>query len=89
MVNDFLTSLDGYHQAIQTASAQPECQGLFEAAHALKGSAENLGAYGLAAQCAALERAAAQGQLPPEALQTWVQELHNTREALQSHLSER
>ena len=89
MVNDFLTSLDGYHQAIQTASAQPGCQGLFEAAHALKGSAENLGAYGLAAQCAALERAAAQGQLPPEALQTWVQELHNTREALQSHLSER
>jgi signal transduction histidine kinase/CheY-like chemotaxis protein/HPt (histidine-containing phosphotransfer) domain-containing protein len=89
MVNDFLTSLDSYHQAIQTASEQPGCQGLFEAAHALKGSAENLGAYGLAAQCAALERAAAKGQLPPEALQAWQHELHATREALLSHLSER
>lgn len=88
MVNDFLTGLDSYHQAIQAASEQPTCTGLFEAAHALRGSAENLGAYSLADQCATLERAAAQGQLAPETLQAWAHELRATREALQRHLSE-
>jgi signal transduction histidine kinase/CheY-like chemotaxis protein len=87
MVKDFLSGLDAYHQAIQTACQQPACKGLFEAAHALKGSAENLGAYGLATRCAELEQAASAGQVTPDALRSWELALEATREALDTHLA--
>ncbi|AOW13600.1 hypothetical protein LPB72_11415 [Hydrogenophaga crassostreae] len=87
MIKDFLSGLPAYDQAIQTACQQPACKGLFEAAHALKGSAENLGAYGLAIHCAALERGAKEGQVTSTALQSWAFELQVTREALERHIA--
>jgi signal transduction histidine kinase/CheY-like chemotaxis protein/HPt (histidine-containing phosphotransfer) domain-containing protein len=85
MVTDFLTSLQAYHGAIQDACGRPDLQGLFEAAHALKGSAENLGAYDLASECSALERAANEGQVAPATVQAWAQALQTTREALERY----
>ncbi|MEX1166660.1 MAG: ATP-binding protein [Hydrogenophaga sp.] len=58
MVSDFLGSLDGHCKAIETAMATPSQATLFEKAHALKGSAENLGAFRLGEVCAVLEQAA-------------------------------
>lgn len=88
MIKDFLTALVAYRQAIQAACNQRGCQGLFESAHALKGSAENLGAYRLATYCAALERAANEGHVTSEALDSWAAELQVTRESLERHIAE-
>ncbi len=88
MVLDFINGLDAYRAAVRTACQQPALQGLYEAAHALKGSAENLGAYGLAACCAALESAAKQGVVAEGVLQAWELEVQTTRQALVMHLNQ-
>ena len=87
MVNDFINGLDAYHAAVREACQKPGCQGLYEAAHALKGSAENLGAYGLARHCAELESSAKQGAVPDRVLQAWETEVQTTRLALVTHLA--
>ncbi|MEZ5703785.1 MAG: ATP-binding protein [Burkholderiaceae bacterium] len=88
MVNDFVNGLDAYQRAIHEACLQPGCKGLYEAAHALKGSAENLGAYALARHCASLESAARQGAVDEHSLHAWELELQRTRHALVTHLTQ-
>jgi signal transduction histidine kinase/CheY-like chemotaxis protein/HPt (histidine-containing phosphotransfer) domain-containing protein len=88
MVNDFLGSLSGHCDAIETAAKQGGGTTLFEHSHALKGSAENLGAYRLGEVCSALEQAAKAGESKADEKIT---ELHaaaeSTRKALQTYLA--
>ena len=88
MVNDFINGLDAYRAAVREACQKPCCEGLYEAAHALKGSAENLGAFGLARHCANLESSAKQGAVPDNELLAWESEVETTRLALVTHLAQ-
>src|SRR5690606_20899171 len=57
MVQDFLASLTARIEALEAACASHRPEHRFEAAHALKGAAENLGAQTLGRACAAIELA--------------------------------
>ena len=53
--------------ALQTALASNSSAALSQAAHALKGSASNIGASAMGDACALLEHACLQGVWPPDA----------------------
>ncbi|QCB45659.1 hybrid sensor histidine kinase/response regulator [Hydrogenophaga sp. PAMC20947] len=87
MVQDFLGSLPKRLDAIQKASDSSDEVGLFKSAHALKGSADNLGAKNLAHACAALETEAPDDGVLPARLHALNQAVQGTRQALADYLS--
>ena len=89
MVSDFLSSLEGHCAAIEAAIERVGEGALVDCVHALKGSAENLGAYRLGEICAALEQAAKEGTHSRNTITSLNAASDGTREALQSYLSAR
>ena len=87
MVQDFLGSLPQRLDAIQQACDQSDWAGLFKSAHALKGSADNLGAKNLARACAALEVGAHENGVLPDRLAALAKAVQGTRQALADYLN--
>lgn len=87
MVQDFLTSLPQRLEAIEKSCATRDWAGLVSSAHALKGSADNLGAQNLARTCAALEREAPEDSNLPVRMQGLREAAQGTRQALAGYLS--
>lgn len=86
MVQDFLGSLPQRLGAIHRAFDSSDWAGLFKSAHALKGSADNLGAKGLARACGALENGVPEGDVMLQHLHVMNQSVQGTRQALTDYL---
>ena len=86
MVQDFLDSLPQRLEAIRVASHEGAWSEMARAAHALKGSADNLGALSLARACEALERGGHEGTARASDLQLLDQAVLATRQALSHYL---
>ena len=63
----FITAAPAYLKDMERACRDNDGKALCLAAHALKGSASNVGASALSITCAGLERTSAQGQCPQDA----------------------
>jgi CheY-like chemotaxis protein len=68
IAGDFLTALPGRCEALTTAAASADVPALQQAAHLLKGAAQNLGAVALGACCEQLETQAMAGRIDQAAL---------------------
>ena len=86
MAQDFLGSLPQRLEAIRVASHEGAWSEMARAAHALKGSADNLGAHRLARACEALERGGQEGTAQVSDLQVLDQAVLATRQALSHYL---
>ncbi len=86
MVQDFLSSLPQRLAAIENACHARDRTGLHSSAHALKGSADNLGAQDLALSCAALERDTPEDSTLPAHMQALHEAVQGTRQALADYL---
>lgn len=84
MAQDFLSSLSARCQAIEEAFTSSIPERLFEAAHVLKGAAENLGAQSLGRACAAIELA---NETSPALLRELNEATEGTRMALDCYLA--
>ena len=87
MVSDFLASLGEHCQAIEKATQADDRAPLQAAAHALKGSADNLGACQLGSVCKAIEDAAKAGEDAQKLLPELRTCAEGTRAALQAYLA--
>ena len=67
IISLFITDAPERCMALQTALASNSSAALSQAAHALKGSASNIGASAMGDACALLEHACLQGVWPPDA----------------------
>ena len=67
--NDFLQTLPARCDAIQQAAAVPRFEDLQDAAHRLKGGADNVGAAALGVACAQIEQAARDRTVDTQALE--------------------
>ncbi|MDP2023347.1 MAG: Hpt domain-containing protein, partial [Hydrogenophaga sp.] len=67
--NEFLQALPARCDAIQQAAAMPRFEALQDAAHRLKGGADNVGATALGVACARIEQAARDRTVDTQALE--------------------
>lgn len=83
----FLNDLPARLQAIEAALAEGRVEAVSTAAHALKGSAGNIGALALQSCCAGLEAAAQAQQLPADAAAVMAR-LHTLADATRTALAD-
>lgn len=82
IANDFLAALPGHCAAMEQAAATTDFDALAQAAHLLKGAAQNLGAQALGALCDRVETAARQQQVAARELDHLQATADQTRQAL-------
>lgn len=85
-VRDFMETLPNHYQAIKHAMAQGDLQGVYEAAHALKGASGSIGARSLSHLCADIENAAKDRDA--ERVRKLLSELNPHAEALEGAVKE-
>ena len=87
IADDFLAALPGRCAAMAQAAAAADLDALAQAAHLLKGAAQNLGAQALGELCDRVEAAARQQQVATRELEQLQATAHETRQALDLLLS--
>jgi len=87
VVTLFLNDLPARLQTIEAALAGGRMEAVSTAAHALKGSAGNIGALALQSCCAALEAAAQAQQMPADAVAVMAR-LHTLADATRAALAD-